>query len=234
MTGSIWLMKPFTLAEHVFCAVHDEHGVVLDARTGKYTVFDVTQMSAAASLVEGWPAFSAGKTLKPVSAEQALAKLRQREWVTETGPTQGTRRPMITPHAELGSIDPTGPVGWYPALSYVRSALHAKLMAKALRPCKLIARIRARRGSGAPDPVRTRELVERFVRARAYLFSIKNECYYDSLALLEFLARFAIYPDWVLAVRTRPFAAHCWVQQEGLVLNDTLARAKAFTPIVRV
>ena len=57
---------------------------------------------------------------------------------------------------------------------------------------------------------------------------------YDSLALLEYLARYGIYADWVFGVQTRPFAAHCWVQHGDIVFNDTVEHVSGYTPIMVV
>jgi hypothetical protein len=59
-------------------------------------------------------------------------------------------------------------------------------------------------------------------------------CLFDSLALIHFLARFGLYPDWVFGVQADPFEAHCWVQAGSVVLNDTVERVSAFTPIMYV
>lgn len=57
-------------------------------------------------------------------------------------------------------------------------------------------------------------------------------CLFDSLALIHFLARFDLYPDWVFAVRADPFEAHCWVQADAVVLNDTVERVASLHPIM--
>ena len=59
-------------------------------------------------------------------------------------------------------------------------------------------------------------------------------CLFDSLALIHFLARFRVFPDWVFGVTADPFEAHCWVQTGGVVLNDTVERVSAFTPIMSI
>lgn len=59
-------------------------------------------------------------------------------------------------------------------------------------------------------------------------------CLFDSLALLEFLSRYSIFPNWVYGVIVEPFQAHCWVQQEGVVLNDTVDRVSVYTPIMTI
>jgi hypothetical protein len=52
--------------------------------------------------------------------------------------------------------------------------------------------------------------------------------------LIEFLAKFEIFPWWVIAVRTRPFAAHSWVVHDGLLLNESLAAAEEFFPLLAI
>jgi hypothetical protein len=104
---------------------------------------------------------------------------------------------------------------------------------------RVIRRVRtrnARVGSIATqlDTARAAKLVEGFARYRVFLFSSKNECLYDSLALLEYLARYGIYADWVFGVQTRPFAAHCWVQHGDIVFNDTVEHVSGYTPIMVV
>jgi Transglutaminase-like superfamily len=79
-----------------------------------------------------------------------------------------------------------------------------------------------------------RQLVDIFGRLRVFLFSHNEECLHDSLALLEFLARYRIFPGWVFGVRARPFVAHCWVQYEDIVFNDTVEHVAGYTPIMVV
>jgi hypothetical protein len=103
----------------------------------------------------------------------------------------------------------------------------------------VIRRVRRRKAALAPraaplDVERARRVVEAFVHYRVFLFSSKNECLYDSLALIEYLARNEIYADWVFGVQTRPFAAHCWVQHGDIVCNDTVEHVSGYTPIMVV
>jgi hypothetical protein len=58
-------------------------------------------------------------------------------------------------------------------------------------------------------------------------------CLFDSLALLEFLAYWTLFPAWVFGVSVDPFEAHCWVQQDTLVLCDTVSfSSRWFVPIM--
>jgi hypothetical protein len=59
-------------------------------------------------------------------------------------------------------------------------------------------------------------------------------CLPDSLALLAYLDRYGYQPTLVFGVMAQPFAAHCWVQNDTLLLNDNFGHASQFTPILVV
>lgn len=69
-----------------------------------------------------------------------------------------------------------------------------------------------------------------FARARRYV-PIDPICLLDSLALLRFLSRRGLPANIVFGVTSEPFTAHCWVQANDIVLNETLSDANAHTPI---
>ena len=69
-----------------------------------------------------------------------------------------------------------------------------------------------------------------FRSARLYV-PIDTCCLLDSIALITFLAKRALYADLVFGVARDPFSAHCWAQHGGTVLNDALGHAMTFTPI---
>jgi hypothetical protein len=96
---------------------------------------------------------------------------------------------------------------------------------------------RKRRAGGRTQSLdfdRARRLVEQFFRLRVFFFTSKSECLFDSLSLLNFLARYGIHADWVFGVQARPFAAHCWVQLGDIVFNDTIEHVSGYTPIMTV
>ncbi|WP_070152022.1 lasso peptide biosynthesis B2 protein [Sphingobium phenoxybenzoativorans] len=59
-----------------------------------------------------------------------------------------------------------------------------------------------------------------------------DQCLSRSMALASCLARHGIAADLVLAVQMRPFAAHSWVQQDALLLNDRYENIRSYTPIL--
>ena len=70
----------------------------------------------------------------------------------------------------------------------------------------------------------------RFLSARR-LVPVKGNCLTDSLALLRLLGPTGHAAMLVFGVKLHPFAAHCWVQSNDLVLNDRLDNVAAFSPV---
>lgn len=62
------------------------------------------------------------------------------------------------------------------------------------------------------------------------LLSATDQCLPRSIAMVGVLARHSCRAQLVIGV-TLPFAAHCWVQHDGIVLSDPLDRIRRFTPI---
>jgi hypothetical protein len=94
-------------------------------------------------------------------------------------------------------------------------------------------RQRGREGRPGFDPVKTRALIGDFETLR-YIFPRKYLCLFDSLALIHFLAAYGQFPTWVFGVDAEPFAAHCWLQEGAILLNDTLPNVSRYTPIMAV
>lgn len=61
-----------------------------------------------------------------------------------------------------------------------------------------------------------------------------NQCLPRSLALAFHLIRSGYRPELVFAVRLGPFHAHCWVECDGLLINDHYERVCDYRPIRRI
>jgi len=73
-----------------------------------------------------------------------------------------------------------------------------------------------------------------FLGLRPFAFSGKNNCLYESLALLLFLSQYNVFPVWVIGVQTHPFLAHSWVSHNGLLLTGEVEMTKHMSPILAV
>ncbi|HEV2621856.1 MAG TPA: lasso peptide biosynthesis B2 protein [Frateuria sp.] len=69
-----------------------------------------------------------------------------------------------------------------------------------------------------------------FRRARLYV-PIEMRCLLDSIAMARFLLRRRVPTHVVFGIAIDPFSAHCWVQVDDLVLNDTVGNVASHTPI---
>ncbi|WP_409020563.1 lasso peptide biosynthesis B2 protein [Brevundimonas vesicularis] len=83
---------------------------------------------------------------------------------------------------------------------------------------------------GDRNPVRVAEAARAFWRLGPWL-PIDGECLVRSALLMRFLQQRGLEADWVFGVRLWPFTAHCWVQLDGVCLNDDVERLISYTPI---
>src|SRR5207237_410173 len=122
---------------------------------------------------------------------------------------------------------------WHFLMAYTAAKSTIKL-----RPIKSVVQAVSRRRASVfasqMDLEVARGLVTAFVHLRPLFFTARDACLLDSLALLNFLARYGIFPEWVFGVKTAPFLAHCWIKQRGVVFNDSPDYVRGFTPILVV
>lgn len=67
-------------------------------------------------------------------------------------------------------------------------------------------------------------------RARLYV-PVDMCCLLDSIAMAKFLRRRQLHVHVIFGVALDPFSAHCWVQADDLVLNDSVGNVHSHTPI---
>jgi hypothetical protein len=60
----------------------------------------------------------------------------------------------------------------------------------------------------------------------------EGECLQRSFQMRRLLQGRGFEADWIFGVRTWPFAAHCWLQRDDLVVGDRLERVLRYTPIM--
>jgi len=75
------------------------------------------------------------------------------------------------------------------------------------------------------------ETVDRFHRWLPYA-PVSGKCLLRSFMLRRLLDRAGHAHLWVFGVSTWPFRAHCWLQADDLVLDDTCENVRAYQPIM--
>lgn len=98
-------------------------------------------------------------------------------------------------------------------------------------PQLVIPSAKPARTSSDAERERRDRAVTVFIEARRAV-PVKPSCLYDSLALRQFLRWRRVHADLVIGAKLDPFGAHCWIQDGTMVLNDTLAAARGFAPIL--
>ncbi|MCX2864902.1 lasso peptide biosynthesis B2 protein [Paucibacter sp. PLA-PC-4] len=215
---------------------------MLDLKHGRYLGVSNAVSTSLFGHIEGWPAPS-----EP--AEAAAAQDTQRaalqSLVAQGLLTEAQVAPMSTNALEMaGASIHEGPPAASGFPSMRRSLQFASSVALAgwcLRFCSLqtIARsITAHRerlctpGSESLEAMRPALLA--YETLRPFVFTAREKCLLDSLALVMFLAKDGLLPRWVIGVRTGPFGAHSWVQCGTTVLNDQHEYVRQFRPILVV
>lgn len=120
----------------------------------------------------------------------------------------------------------------------IRASLALTCVALGIRSLERVVGMRQRRRQArkqaSTNIAADKELVGQFHTMRPFLYTSKDRCLFDSIALLDFLAVFDSYPEWVIGVRTLPFGAHSWVQAHGCVFNCPIEQVRRFVPILVV
>lgn len=97
----------------------------------------------------------------------------------------------------------------------------------------LLSSWKAADAGAAVDVEKVRCLTAIYRRLRPW-WPRKYLCLYESLALVDLMARRGACPLWIFAVQAQPFGAHCWVQSGSRLLNEGSEYADQFTPIMAV
>jgi hypothetical protein len=236
-------IQRYFLARHVHCCDVGQQTIFLDLRRDDYLALNAAQRAVLTNFIHGW-----AREDEPCSGAPASSKLLQsllRRDLLTTDPRCGrfAIAPEVEPaKKELAPDDTNQPNAGIPA-SYIPTFLWAVARASFFRRMRSLeatvdaVRNRKARAVLAPsnqDSHQEHALVAVFERLRPFVFSAKDQCLFDSLALIEFLAMFDVFPTWVIGVHTHPFAAHSWVQSGGIVFNGPIGFVRKYTPILAV
>jgi hypothetical protein len=235
------MMPQFSVANGVYVCRTEDGAVFLDSNTGDYSGLGYSEAESLVALVGGWPALQGQHAVETEQVDGlAVAETLMRAGLLTTSESaeHSSNARVESPSAELEFEQR---VGDRPRVTI----LHLLAFVKALlivwwylhrRPLKATLRRLSLRASNAQsaDSRHVKQLTNTFLHLQSLLVTRDGACLFDSLCLMEFLASFRVVPTIIIGVRTSPFEAHCWVQDESIVLNDTVAKVQEFRPILAI
>lgn len=242
------------LASHV-CACESEGQVILlDLRRNKYFGVAGRHSPALAHFVDGWPASASpeGDSLSASDIDSLTRPLLLQGLLTPwplDDRAAGERR-VARPLADLIDLATTSldaddaidavTLGAGRVCRMVQSAAVAAMWLRwrsllSIAQAVTDRRTRLEQRCARPaSPEAMRAAVGAYEKLRPLVFTARDRCLHDSLALVGFLAAEGMFPRWVIGVQTHPFGAHSWVQSDETVLNDHPDRVRRFRPILVV
>ena len=240
----------YFLSPHVHVCVAGKQVVLLDLERDKYLA--LAHAHPVGRWVRGWPvpppdttpALNGADSQPAASGSEdgLLAKMIS-QGLLVTDPAVGKEAaPVIAAPPKVTLVEDDLNVQPRTTFAHLRRLLIAYTAAKwslrhwPIRKVVQSAMLRKSRApsASAPDVGRLRTLVAAFIHLRPLFFTVRNACLLDSLTLVNFLAGYGLFPQWVFGVETEPFYAHCWVQEGDFVFNDTPDYVRRFAPILVV
>ena len=237
----------YYLRDHSFVCLAGRYYVILDLLGDKYWCVEKRLFEALApriSLPSSRTQESRDSRYNDMisEAQGVLSELLERGLLTENSRDSNAPsvQSIVRPNETLMSETRDGSLArctrYIPSfIASVRVAAHSLVTQSIAETVNPVAdRRRQHRQHGSPfDLDRAAVLTSIFYRLRPF-YNREYLCLFDSLALLEFLARYSLFPTWVFAVQSEPFMAHCWIQENRILLNDTVDRVSVYTPILAV
>jgi hypothetical protein len=240
----------YFLSQHVHVCVAGRQVVLLDLERDKYLA--LAQEHPMGRWVRGWPlpplangaphSMAADPAVSNPGPDNALLARMISQGLLVTDPAIGKEAaPVVADEPTVAVVEydlkvqPRTTVGH---LWRLFTAFAAAQWSLKHRPIKEVVRAvgqrRRRAGSTAVDIDEVRPLVAAFVHLRPLFYTAREACLLDSLTLINFLAGYGVFPQWIFGVKTDPFYAHCWVQQSDFAFNDTPDHLKSYSPILVV
>lgn len=222
------------LPSHVYCCQRGDAFVFLDLKQDEYTLIMGEAADALRELTD-----DAGSKA-PISRRlEPLHELIQAGLLT-TDPNVGKKltatrgslaiQPLLDSESTSPSVIKLSHV--YNFVAACTTAAIRLRWSRIQNTVTAVAMRKARHASSQPvDLERARRLAAIFHRLRT-LFPANYLCLFDSLALVEFLARYDVFPEWVFGVKLEPWAAHCWIQHQEFTFNESVEAAANYTPIM--
>lgn len=227
-------MDDYRLPLHVHCCQRGNAFVFLDLQQDDYTLVSGPAADALRALTHR-------DAKPPMDSGEPLFELEQGGLLTKA-PAAGRPFAPTEIHPAIETLldpdqRPAAPAlitDWWNFIAACTTAAARLRWHPIERTVASVARRKALYGGRKPlDVHQARRLTAMFHRLRR-LFPANYLCLFDSLALIEFLARYDVFPTWVFGVTLEPWGAHCWIQHGPFTFNEGIEKAASYTPIMAV
>jgi hypothetical protein len=236
----------YFLSKHVHLRRVGDGAVLLDLHRDEYLSFSREQVSALGAILRGSPdevwSITAQTATDAAGLAQFASGLLERGLLTIKRASGKFDTPVEIKPAETSLLD-QNTAGSMPhpfiALGFLSACIRTSL-AMRLRPIRsIISAVEQRkrthlRISQQANVSKAQTLVSAYLFLRPFVYTHHEECLFDSLVLVNFLAAYGIFPTLIFGVRTAPFEAHAWVQEGHCAFNCAVEHVRSFLPIMAI
>ncbi len=239
------------LTKPAFVCLTDDTLVFLDLHNDKYSCLE-SRHTAPVTAMLGLPMPSSEGPEAPKGADvenneevQEVVQNLIDSGLATRDSKQGKPAEFVTQYSELKEM--LGyEIGEAPKIharhlfNFFKALITTKSLLRFASMEQLVTQVRRRKqryyagGGVEPDNERINELVEIYKILKPLFVTVKDECLFNSLFLIEFLACYRVYPNWYFGVRLNEFYAHCWVQDGNVIYDDFVDRTCQNQPIMAV
>ncbi len=236
---------PYLLSPHTHICRTAFHWVLLDLDRDKYFTIHKQYFDGLGPYIRGWIDCIESNAVEPATLRDPPAdlvnELLQSGNLTTDSVTGRPIRPALqlpkrSVSTALEPLRATSAARY--GVAFLRASMKADRLLTRAHISQTVRYVYERKQKHATqrkhfDFSEARRLYSAFAALRPF-YPRDYLCLFDSLAFLEFLCGYGLFPAWVFGVTSDPFKAHCWVQQGEVVLNDSVERAGAYVPIMTV
>jgi hypothetical protein len=233
----------YSLNCNAFLCSDGPYWVVLDLARDRYICLEAERFARLTPRLAGWEPAPQDVSLELNSdSEQFCRELASHGVLTQDARDSKPVRPEAIAAATVSLVErgtaSRARLSPRALVAFVAASARAHIELKRRPIAEIVHRVQTRKQRLAKvtkgcDSERAGALVSEFELLRPY-FPRPYLCLFDSLALLELLARVGIYPQWVFGIRAEPFGAHCWLQMGDVVINDSMDKVVEYRPIMAI
>jgi hypothetical protein len=236
----------YWLPNHVYGCDTRSGAVLLDLKRNRYFGLPLEDIERLAPFIGNWGRSNGSNRTATNSlvvapslelAEELLKEglLSHENIVDDLVATQVDLDGMLTSVGR--EIDESPAIRFRQIVNFFRACLWARwsLRRRSLYDIAIqISREKPRTGVRQSSMDASVQLVATFRKLRPYAFAAKGQCLFHALALVRFMYLHGQTATWVFGVRTRPWAAHSWVQLDHLILDSCPEDVCEYTPILAI